>query len=165
MKQKLLIFTDTYAEQVNGAKVTLEELARNIDKKDIEIIIVSADDFHSIPFPTYSEVRFALVTPRKISKIIREEKPDMIHIVTEGTIGFAAARACQKLDIPYTSAFHTKFPEYISLRMPFVEEKYIHKGLRYLHDAASKIIVSSASMKEYLISNKYAFKKIKIIPF
>ena len=95
-KKKLLIFTDTYAHQVNGAKVTLEELSRNTGK-NTEIVIVSADDFHTVPFPTYTEVRFAMVTPRKIRSIIKEEKPDMIHIVTEGTIGFAAARACQKL--------------------------------------------------------------------
>ncbi len=124
-KKKLLIFTDTYEHQVNGAKVTLEELARNMGKRN-EIVIVSGDDFQSVPFPTYAEVRFAIVTAKKISSIIQEEKPDMIHIVTEGTIGFAAARACQKLSIPYTSAFHTKFPEYIAIRFPFIEEKLVH---------------------------------------
>ena len=81
-KLKLLLFTDTYAHQVNGAKVTLEELTRNCST-DIEIVIVSTDDFSSIPFPTYAEVRFAMVTPRRISAIIKKEKPDMIHIVTE----------------------------------------------------------------------------------
>lgn len=163
-KKKLLLFTDTYAHQVNGAKVTLEELAKNCPK-NTEIVIISTDDFFSIPFPTYEEVRFAMVTPRHISKIIKKEKPDMIHIVTEWTIGFTAARACQKLKIPYTSAFHTKFPEYIALRMPFIEEKIVHTALRYIHNAASHIIVSSESMRSYLIKNNYSRKKIKVIPF
>lgn len=81
-KKKLLLFTDTYAHQINGAKVTLEELARNCSK-NIEIVIISADDFLTIPFPTYTEVRFAMVTPRHISSIIKKERPNMIHIVTE----------------------------------------------------------------------------------
>ncbi len=89
----------------------------------------------------------------------------MIHIATEGTIGFAAARACQKLGIPYTSAFHTKFPEYISLRLPFVEEKYVHRALRYIHDSSACIIVSSTSMQEYLEKNYYPKEKISVIPF
>lgn len=163
-KKKLLLFTDTYAHQINGAKVTLEELARNCSK-NIEIVIISADDFLTIPFPTYTEVRFAMVTPRHISSIIKKERPNMIHIVTEWTIGFAAARACQKLGIPYTSAFHTKFPEYIAIRMPFIEEKIVHKALRYIHDAASRIIVSSEAMRMYLEKNNYSREKIEVIPF
>ena len=82
VKKKLLLFTDTYAHQINGAKVTLEELTQRCSK-EMEIVIVSTDDFQSIPFPTYAEVRFAMVTPRQIRSIIRTEKPDMIHIVTE----------------------------------------------------------------------------------
>lgn len=163
-KKKLLIFTDTYAHQINGAKVTLEELARNA-WKNTEIVIVSGDDFRSVPFPTYAEVRFAMVTPRRIRSILRKEKPDMIHIMTEWTIGFAAARACQKLKMPYTSAFHTKFPEYIALRVPFIEEKLVHRVLRFIHNGSSAIIVSSEHMKEYLEKNKYPIEKIRVIPF
>ncbi len=163
-KKKLLLFTDTYAEQVNGAKVTLEELVHHI-WDDVELVIVSADRFLTVPFPTYIEVRFAIVTPNHISRIIKKEKPDMIHIVTEWTIGFAAARACKKLWIPYTSAFHTKFPEYIALRMPFIGEKYVHKALHYIHDGATRIIVSNNSMKTYLEENNYPKEKILTIPF
>jgi glycosyltransferase involved in cell wall biosynthesis len=89
----------------------------------------------------------------------------MIHIVTEGMIGFAAARACQKLSIPYTSAFHTKFPEYITLRVPFIEEKLVHRVLRLIHKGSSEIIVSSDAMRQYLEKNAYAKDKIKVIPF
>ncbi|MBP9779407.1 glycosyltransferase family 1 protein [Candidatus Gracilibacteria bacterium] len=163
-RSKLLLFTDTYAHQVNGAKVTLEELTHNCPE-NIEIVIVSTDDFSSIPFPTYAEIRFAMVTPRKISSIIKKEKPDMIHIVTEGTIGFAAARACRKLKIPYTTAFHTKFPEYIALRIPFIQEKIVHKALHYIHGGASHILVSSPVMQVYLEDNSYPKDKIAVIPF
>ena len=163
-RKKILIFSDTYAHQINGAKVTLEELTRN-SRGEVDIVIVSGDDFRSVPFPTYAEVRFAMVTPRRIGAIIRQEKPDMIHIVTEGTIGFAAARACQKLHIPYTSAFHTKFPEYIALRIPFIGEKYVHKALHFIHDHAAHIIVSSRSMEFYLEKNNYPKEKIVVIPF
>ncbi len=163
-KKKLLLFTDTFDSQVNGAKVTLEELVRHLGET-IEIVIVSADDFFAIPFPTYREIKFPIVTPYRITSIIEKEKPDMIHIVTEGTLGFATARACQKLGIAYTSAFHTKFPEYISLRMPFIEEKIVHKTLRFIHGPSSKIIVSSKEMKLYLEKNAYPREKIMVIPF
>jgi len=76
-----------------------------------------------------------------------------------------ASHVCRKLNIPYTSAFHTKFPEYISLRNPLIKEKYVHKILHRIHNRATKIIVSNSSIAEYLKKNDYIAEKIVIAPF
>lgn len=80
--QKLLIFTDTYKEQVNGVTRCIENLSSNLPK-DIQVTIVSTDDFLWVPFLGYKEIRLSLAFPRQLSKKIKEIQPDYIHIVTE----------------------------------------------------------------------------------
>ena len=163
-KKKLLIFTDTYEKQVNGVQISLRELTKHLSE-ELEISIISADRFSTIPCPTYREVRISVVTPRHIMQIIKKEKPDSIHIATEATVGFSAARACKKLSLPYTSAFHTKIPEYIHLRIPFIQEEWVHKTLQYIHDGSARIFVSNENMKHYLLDHGYARDQICVLPF
>lgn len=82
MKKTLLIFTDTTSEQVNGVTRSIESLKENM-KDHIEITIISADDFFSVPFFGYKEIRLSLSFPKKIWKKIRSIQPDFIHIETE----------------------------------------------------------------------------------
>lgn len=162
-RKKLLIFTDTYPSMVNGVQTSLNELQKNLHTIHVEVI--SADQFYNIPFPTYREVRLSVVTPRHIMRIIEAQKPDYIHIATEWTIGFSAARACQKHNIPYTSAFHTKLPEYIHLRSRMIQEDWIHRALQYIHQSSKRIFVSSTNMRDYLKENGYSREKISVLPF
>jgi len=164
MKKRLLILTDTYSTQVNGVQTSLNALIRNLSDT-LDITLVSADDFYTIPYPSYSELRLSVVSSQQIIKIIRDVDPDFIHIATEGTIGFTGANACRELGYAYTSAFHTKFPEYINIRMPLIRKKWVHKALLYIHSNASKIIVSNSIMERYLLENGYPKEKIRILHF
>jgi len=80
--KKLLIFTDTYTEQVNGVTRCLQNLCSNLPK-NIHVTIVSSDDFLSVPFIGYKEIRLSLAFPRQIYKKIKDTRPDYIHIMTE----------------------------------------------------------------------------------
>lgn len=161
MKKKLLIFTDTTSEQVNGVTRSIQSLKERIPD-DIELFIVSADDFFSVPFFGYKEIRLSFSFPQKIFKKIQEIHPDFIHIETEWPIGFSAATICKKYEIPYTTSFHTKFPEYLNMRLQIIREDYVHQYLHYIHNSAEKIFISNDGMIPYIERNNYG--KHAVIP-
>lgn len=160
MKKTLLIFTDTTSEQVNGVNRSIENLRKNIHNH--EIVMISADDFFSVPFFWYKEIRLSFSFPNLILKKIQTIRPDYIHIATEWPIGLAAATVCKKYKIPYTTSFHTKFPEYLNMRNALIKEKYVHFYLHYIHDSAKKIFISNNGMIPYIKRHKYG--KYAVIP-
>lgn len=160
-KKTLLILTDTTSDQVNGVTRSIDNLASQIPD-DIELKIISADDFFSVPFLGYKEIRLSLSFPAQVYKKIAEIKPDFIHIETEGPIGLSAATACKKYKIPYTTSFHTKFPEYLNMRSRLIKEKYVHEYLHYIHDGAEKIFISNEGMIPYIERNNYG--KYAVVP-
>ena len=83
--------------------------------------------------------------------------------MTEGPIGLIAAHVCQKNHIPYTTTFHTKFPEYLHMRNRLVREEYVHEYLRYIHGGAEQIFISNEGLRNYLDQNGYS--RIQLIPF
>ncbi len=160
--KKLLIFTDTYAGQINGVTRCIDNLSKNLPP-EIHFSIISSDDFVTIPFLGYKEIRLSLAFPRNILARIRDIRPDYIHIMTEGPIGLTVAYICQRRHIPYTTTFHTKFPEYIHMRSRLVKEEYVHQYLHYIHDGAEEVFISNSGLGEYLLRNDY--KNPTIVPF
>ncbi len=159
---KLLLMTDTYEWQVNGVTRCLENLRANLPQ-DVEVQVISTDDFLSVPFLGYKEIRLSLMFPRQIYRRMKAFQPDAIHIMTEWPIGLTAATLCRRRRIPYTTTFHTKYPEYLHMRNPLVREKYVHFYLHQVHDHAEKIFVSNASLDMYLERNGYSHRDI--VPF
>lgn len=82
MKKTLLIFTDTTSKQINGVNRSIENLKKRLPKY-IQLEIISTDDFFSVPFFGYKEIRLSLSFPPHISQKIFSLKPDFIHIETE----------------------------------------------------------------------------------
>lgn len=146
---------------MNGVTRCLDNLTENLPK-DIELTIVSTDDFLSVPFLGYKEIRLSLAFPRQISRKISEIQPDFIHIVTEWPIGLTAALICQKKKITYTTSFHTKFPEYLSMRNRLLREEYVHWYLHIIHWWAEKILISNTGLEKYLTRNGYT--KFGVVP-
>lgn len=94
--RKLLIFTDTDVSQVNGVQLSIENLRSNLDSS-VQIKIASPDDFLHFPLPYYREIHLSIVFPVSIRKLLRNYRPDYVHIATEGPIGFVAAKTCKDL--------------------------------------------------------------------
>lgn len=161
MKKRLLIFTDTTKDQVNGVNRSIENLKKHLPE-NISLHLISTDDFISVPVLGYKEIRLSLSFPHQIGKKIDEIRPDYIHLETEGPIGLAAATICKKRNIAYTSSFHTKFPEYLHLRNRFIKKKYVHKYLQHIHDASRAIFISHRGMVPYIERHEYG--KYAIVP-
>ncbi len=116
--------------------------------------MVTPELFTSLPCPTYPEIRLSLFPARRIRKIFTETPPDAVHIATEGPLGFAARRYCVKNNIPFTTAFHTRFAEYVHarIRLPIT---WGYAGLRWFHRPSRAIMVATPSLETDLITRGF----------
>ncbi len=157
---KVLIVTDAWAPQVNGVVRTLEVLGRELALFGHDVRYVTPQGRFTIPLPTYSEIRLALFAKRTLENEIREFAPDAIHIATEGTLGMGARSICMRYKIPFTTSFHTRFPEYVTARFPFIREEAVYRFLRWFHGPASAMMVATPALKREL--QEHGFKNLRI---
>ena len=118
---RVLIATDAWPPQVNGVVRTLLSLRRAARGLGVEIEFLSPDGFRTVPVPTYPGLRLAIPSRRRIAERIEAARPDAIHIATEGPIGHAVRAYCVRRGRPFTTSYTTRFPEYISARVPIPE--------------------------------------------
>jgi glycosyltransferase involved in cell wall biosynthesis len=142
---RVLVATDAWHPQVNGVVRTLTSLARSAKGLGVEIEFLSPEGFRTFPLPTYPGLRLALPRRSRIARRIEESNPDAIHIATEGPIGHAVRAYCVRRGLPFTTSYTTRFPEYISARVP-IPERWIYAALRRFHNAASVTMVATPSL-------------------
>ncbi len=146
---RVLIATDAWHPQVNGVVRTLTSLAASARTLGVAVDFLTPEGFPSFALPTYSNLRLALPNRREIARRIQAAAPDAIHIATEGTIGAAARAYCLRRGLPFTSSYTTRFPEYISARVP-IPESWSYAVLRHFHSAATVTMVSTVSLMSEL---------------
>lgn len=157
---KVLIVTDAWTPQVNGVVRTLEMLGRDLRALGHEVRYATPEGRFTVPLPTYSEIRLAIFPRASLEREFREFAPDAIHIATEGTLGLSARAICLKYDIPFTTSFHTRFPDYVRARFSFIGEETIYNFLRWFHQPATAMMVATASLKRELESRD--FRNVRI---
>src|SRR5262245_33593625 len=118
---KVLVATDAWAPQVNGVVRTYERLAQEAPDLGFQVTFLTPAMFRTLPMPTYPEIRLALALPTSIARAIEQETPDFFHIATEGPIGLLTRAYCRKRSIPFTTSYHTRFPDYVRARLPIPE--------------------------------------------
>jgi hypothetical protein len=114
---KLAICTDAWAPQVNGVVRTLSTTVECLQRRGHEVMLVTPAQFFTVALPGYSEIRLAMA-PGSARAARHDFAPDIVHIATEGPIGWSARAWCKDRKIPFTSAFHTRFPDYAAVRGP-----------------------------------------------
>jgi glycosyltransferase involved in cell wall biosynthesis len=134
---------------VNGVVRTLEHLAGQLETFGHTVDFVTPAEFFTLPMPTYPEIRLSFVTARMLRKRIEAFAPDHLHIATEGPIGIAARRACLQLGRPFTTSYHTRFPEYLRARLP-VPLRLTYAWLRRFHNAGTACLVATTSISDDL---------------
>lgn len=146
---RILIVTDAWEPQVNGVVRTLQATIAELRKAGDEVSVVSPDLFRSIPCPSYPEIRLAFAGWRTVGRHIRAFAPQAIHISTEGPLGLAARRWCLKHGFPFTTAYHTRFPEYVAARLP-LSPAFVWRFIRWFHRPARHIMVATRSLAREL---------------
>ena len=142
---RVIIATDAWHPQVNGVVRTLNSLARSANSLGVDIEFLSPEGFPTVSAPTYPGLRIALPGWREIARRIDRARPHAIHIATEGPIGHRARSYCTKRGLPFTTSYTTRFPEYISARLP-IPERWTYAALRRFHSAASVTMVATPSL-------------------
>ncbi len=105
--------------------------------------------FRTIPCPTYPEIRLAVLPGRRMARIVESFRPCVVHIATEGPLGYAARSYCIKRGLPFTTAFHTKFPEYLNARSG-VPVALTYKLMKWFHGPSHAVMVATATVEEEL---------------
>lgn len=149
----ILIVTDAWSPQVNGVVRTLQSVRAELEKMGHAVAVISPDQFKSVPCPTYPEIRLALTM--KVGERIKAASADAIHIATEGPLGVAARKYCVKQGLPFTTAYHTQFPEYVSKRT-HLPARWFWRYIRWFHAPAKAVMVSTPAVEKELHANGIA---------
>lgn len=155
---RILMVTDAWKPQINGVVRTLIRLAETLKAYDVETVFLTPNRFATLPLPTYPDIRIALTAPGRVRRMIEAEKADHIHIVTEGPLGIIARRYCLAAGRPFTTSYHTRFPEYVSARIP-VPERWTYNWLKTFHNSGNGTLVATQSLADDLASR--GFTKLK----
>ena len=147
--QRIAIVTDAWLPQMNGVVRTLATTCELLEAQGHDVMVVSPDQFASLPCPTYPEIRLAISPPGAISRKLREFAPGAIHIATEGPLGVAARRYCERSGTPFTTAYHTQFPEYIA-RRTHLPARWFWKYIEWFHGPARRVLVATESIRAEL---------------
>lgn len=138
MKLDIVFVTETFPPEVNGVAMTIGRLVDGLRARGHRVSIVRPRQHEEdsggpgdlllagLPLPGYSGLRFGLPAGRRLARQWREARPDVVHVVTEGPLGWSAASAARRLGIPVTSGFHTNFDRYS-----------VHYGLGWMRPAVS----------------------------
>lgn len=146
---RILIATDAWTPQVNGVVVTLLNTVACLERWGHEVEVVSPEGFRTVPAPTYPEIPLAVLPGREVSRRIRDFAPDTIHVATEGPIGNAARRHCERDGLRFTSAYHTCFPEYVKPRFG-IPLAWTYAWIRRFHSSSSAVMVGTDAIRTLL---------------
>ncbi len=146
---RILIATDAWSPQVNGVVRTLKTTIDELRARGEDVEVVEPGGFRTLPCPTYPEIRLSWRSYPAILSRMRDFDPDVVHLATEGPLGLAARRAARRLGLPLTSAYHTRFPEYVQARFG-VPLSWTYGYLRWFHGAARVTLVPTRVVRDDL---------------
>lgn len=155
---KILIITDAWFPQVNGVVTTYSNIISQLGKRNIEVEVLHPGKFYSLPLFFYNEIK-AAINPWKVIQKIKKSDADYIHIGTEGPLGIVSRIYLSYKKIPFTSAVHTKFPEYLNLHIK-VPLSITYALMRWFHKRSHSVLVNTKSHKEEL--EKRGFRNLSI---
>ncbi|MBO9574521.1 MAG: glycosyltransferase family 1 protein [Sphingobium sp.] len=143
---RIVIVTDAWTPQINGVVRTLQSVRAELQEMGHVVEVIGPDRFVTLPCPTYPEIRLAMVAARTVGKLISAFRPDAIHIATEGPLCLAARRWCLRRGLPFTTAYHTNFPDYVESRTGLSAE-WFWPYFRWFHGPASAVLASTPTIR------------------
>ncbi len=158
---KILIISDAWHPQINGVLRTLEATTQELILQGHEVRVLGPDPHRWCTFsaPSYAEIKLEFFASSRIAAFLDKFRPDFIHIATEGPLGFSARSVCLRQGRPFTTSYHTRFPEYLAARCPrFLAPLVaciIYALLRRFHAPSSAVMVATASIERELRNHKF----------
>ena len=107
------------------------------------------------------KIRLSVFLPRRsLQREIAAYRPDAVHIATEGTLGLAARAICLNRNIPFTTSYHTRFPDYVRARFPFIPESLAYRFLRWFHAPATAMMVATPALAREMAA--HGFRNVRL---
>jgi len=155
---RILIVSDAWTPQVNGVVRTLHTITEEMRAMGKIVEVIGPERFNTIPMPSYPEIRLAILPGRKLARLIDDFRPDALHIATEGPLGLAARGYARRRKIAFTTAFHTRFAEYLKARtkMPLALS---YAWLKRFHGTGAAVMVATQSLRDEL--SERGFKNVR----
>lgn len=147
---RILLATDAWEPQVNGVVRTLSRTVAECRAMGHEVEVVHPGLFKTLPLPTYPEIKLAIGAYEPLQERFKDYEPEAIHISTEGPIGLAARRICMEWKLPFTTSYHTRFPEYVTARLPVLPVSAGYGYMRWFHGPSGRVMVATPTMRDEL---------------
>jgi glycosyltransferase involved in cell wall biosynthesis len=168
---RVALVTETYPPEINGVAMTIGQIVDALQKRDHQVQLIRPRQGNEplpenetnleqvlrpgIPIPNYSGLNIGLPAKRLLSKLWTLRRPDVVHIATEGPLGWSALAAANKLRIPVLAGFHTNFHSYSSHYGFNWLKKPIYAYLRKFHNQARLTLVPTHKLREELTQAGY----------
>jgi glycosyltransferase involved in cell wall biosynthesis len=156
---KILIVSEAWNPQINGVVRTLKMTSRELTKLGHTVELLTPQGFRSVPCPTYPDIRLSITTPREVARRIDTFGPDCLHIATEGPLGWMARAVALRRKWPFTTAYHSRFPEYIHARSRF-PLSWSYAALRIFHNAGRGTLVPTPVIADGLRERGFIHARI-----
>jgi glycosyltransferase involved in cell wall biosynthesis len=148
---RIAIATDAWFPQVNGVVRTLAATVSELDRRGYEVELITPERFRTFPLPGYNSIDIAIAPRFSTRKLLGAFRPDIVHIATEGPIGWSARGWCKAHGVPFTTAFHTRFPDYVAVRTGISAERF-WPIFRRFHRGSRAVLAATASLEQELVS-------------
>jgi len=159
---RIAIVTDNWKPQVNGIVDAVENTLATLQRKGHRTLLIETGMFPRIRIDWHLEIDFAYWGFGAIGRMLREFRPDAIHTMTQGPLGWATRRFCLSARIPFTSSLRTRYPEYVTLhtRLPLTGIGY--RFFRIFHNKSDRTTVANDAMRDMLLP--YGFRNLVLWP-
>lgn len=174
---KVAIITETYPPEINGVAVTVGHMVRVLLQRKHHIHLIrpsqhtmdsaaKSDNYEEtlvsgMPIPGYRELKVGLPAKNTLMQLWKRQRPDIVHIATEGPLGWSALSAANKLDIPISTDFHTNFHSYTKHYGIGWLYKPMAAYLRHFHNKTDCTMVPTVSLQQELEQHKY--KNVQVV--
>lgn len=147
---RIAIVSDAYFPHISGVATTIKATADELTRRGHEVRIISPSDFpYKIAAPTYKEIKLAVRPYQRLARMLDEFQPDALHISVEGPLGIAARRYAKKKGLHFTTAYHTRFPEYAKVHMG-IPMGLTYAFARWFHNGSHGTMVAAESLRKEL---------------
>jgi len=174
---RIAVVTETFPPEVNGVAMTLGRIVDGLMRRghSVQLVrprqarehasaaLVGIDEVLSpgVPVPTYGDLRFGLPSKRRLMQLWSARRPDIVHVATEGPLGWSAVAAARKLQIPMTSSFHTNFQSYTRHYGLGLLKGPVESYLRKLHNHTQTTMAPTRALRQDL--QKRGYQNVKLL--
>jgi len=149
---RIALVTDAWHPQVNGVVRALATTVGELERQGHTVAVIAPGGFRTLPCPSYPEIRLAMAPFRTVARRLDAFAPEAIHIATEGPLGWAARRFCRERGVPFTTSFHTRFPDYVHARTR-LPRRTGYALLRRFHAPSARVLVTTQTLRTELAAH------------